>query len=129
MLVIDVTIEHTAILEAKKLGIPIIAVVDTNASPRNLDYIIPGNDDSESSVKFYLEHVAAAIEAGRAKMPKPKEVKKAATVVKAKSSVEKTAKIDKTILLYNLSITRSLTGMLFSTETPKSPPSKFSTHL
>jgi small subunit ribosomal protein S2 len=64
--VIDVGHENIAILEAKKLGIPVIGVVDTNNSPDNIDYIVPGNDDSMGAVKLYASHIAEAIEHGRA---------------------------------------------------------------
>ncbi len=55
--VIDINHELTAILEAKKLNIPIIGIVDTNCNPKYIDYIIPGNDDSMDSIKFYLETI------------------------------------------------------------------------
>ena len=59
--VIDTGSEDIAILEAKKLGIPVIGVVDTNNSPDGVDYIIPGNDDAIRAVKLYLESMADAI--------------------------------------------------------------------
>ncbi|WFE68340.1 30S ribosomal protein S2 [Thiomicrospira sp. R3] len=59
--VIDTGNEDIAILEAKKLGIPVIGVVDTNNSPDGVDYIIPGNDDAIRAVKLYLESMADAI--------------------------------------------------------------------
>lgn len=55
LLIIDIKYEITAVLEAKKLNIPIIGVVDSNSDPDLVDYIIPGNDDSSDSIKFYLE--------------------------------------------------------------------------
>lgn len=59
--VIDSKEEHIAIQEAKRLGIPVVAVVDTNADPEGVNYIIPGNDDAVKSIRFYLGHLADAV--------------------------------------------------------------------
>jgi len=59
--VIDAGHEKIAILEAKKLGIPVISVVDTNTEPKNVDYIIPGNDDAMRAIKLYVEGAAEAV--------------------------------------------------------------------
>jgi small subunit ribosomal protein S2 len=59
--VLDVGYEKNAIAEAKKLGIPVVGIVDSNNSPEKIDYIIPGNDDSIRAVKLYCESVAAAV--------------------------------------------------------------------
>ncbi|MFZ2726291.1 MAG: 30S ribosomal protein S2 [Methylococcaceae bacterium] len=59
--VLDVGYEKNAIMEAKKLGIPVVGIVDTNNSPEDVDYIIPGNDDSIRAVKLYAESVSAAV--------------------------------------------------------------------
>ncbi|MBU6493590.1 MAG: 30S ribosomal protein S2, partial [Burkholderiales bacterium] len=64
--VIDVGYHKIAITEAVKLGVPVIAVVDTNHSPEGVDYIIPGNDDSSKAVALYARGVADAILEGRA---------------------------------------------------------------
>jgi small subunit ribosomal protein S2 len=64
--VIDVGYHKIAIAEARKLGIPLIAVVDTNHSPEGIDYIIPGNDDSSKAVTLYARGIADAIIEGRA---------------------------------------------------------------
>ena len=66
--VIDVGFHKIAIAEAKKLGIPLIAVVDTNHSPEGIDYIIPGNDDSSKAVILYARGIADAIIEGRSNM-------------------------------------------------------------
>jgi small subunit ribosomal protein S2 len=58
--VIDVNKEDLAILEAKKLGIPVVAVVDTNCSPDGVDYIIPGNDDAARAIALYCDLVSRA---------------------------------------------------------------------
>ena len=66
MFVIDVGYHKIAIAEAKKLGIPIIGVVDTNHSPVGIDYVIPGNDDSSKAVALYAKAVADAVLDGKA---------------------------------------------------------------
>ena len=53
--IIDTNIESLAVLEAKKLGIPIVAVVDSNSNPEFIDYPIPGNDDARRSINLYCE--------------------------------------------------------------------------
>ena len=62
----DVGYHKIAITEANKLGIPVIAVVDTNHSPEGVDYIIPGNDDSSKAVTLYARGIADAILEGKA---------------------------------------------------------------
>jgi small subunit ribosomal protein S2 len=66
MFVIDVGYHKIAVLEAKKLGIPIIGIVDSNHSPEGIDYVIPGNDDSSKAVALYARAVADAVLEGRA---------------------------------------------------------------
>jgi len=61
MFVIDVGYEKNAIAEAKKLGIPVVAVVDTNNSPEGIDYVIPGNDDAQRAIQLYTTAMADAI--------------------------------------------------------------------
>jgi len=65
MFVIDVGYHKIAIAEAKKLGIPLIGVVDTNHSPVGIDYVIPGNDDSAKAVALYAKAVADAVLEGK----------------------------------------------------------------
>lgn len=60
LFVIDVGKEDLAIAEAKKLGIPVVAVVDTNCSPKGIDYTIPGNDDAARAIALYCDLVARA---------------------------------------------------------------------
>ena len=60
LFVIDVNKEDLAIAEAKKLGIPVVAVVDTNCSPDGVDYVIPGNDDAARAIALYTDLVARA---------------------------------------------------------------------
>ena len=65
LFVIDVGYHKGAVAEAKKLGIPIIAVVDTNHNPEGVDYVIPGNDDSSRAIRLYARGVADAVLEGR----------------------------------------------------------------
>lgn len=64
--VIDVGYQKGAIVEAKKLGIPVIGIVDTNNSPLGVDFVIPGNDDSTQAIRLYARGIADAILEGRA---------------------------------------------------------------
>ncbi|MFP5460164.1 MAG: 30S ribosomal protein S2 [Gammaproteobacteria bacterium] len=63
--VIDVGYHKIAITEANKLGIPVVAVVDTNHSPQGIDYVIPGNDDSGKAIRLYARGIADAVIEGR----------------------------------------------------------------
>ena len=63
--VIDADHEHIAIKEANNLGIPVIAVVDTNSNPDGVDYIVPGNDDAIRAITLYTDSAANAALAGR----------------------------------------------------------------
>ncbi|MGB5418691.1 30S ribosomal protein S2, partial [Algibacter sp.] len=90
--------EHIAIKEAQKLNIPIFAMVDTNSDPRQVDYVIPANDDASKSIDKILTHVAAAVSGGLAERKaekdvsgEDKEVKKAKKEAKAKAGDEKAA--------------------------------------
>jgi small subunit ribosomal protein S2 len=66
LFVIDVGYHKIAVAEAKKLGIPVIGVVDSNHSPEGIDYVIPGNDDSSKAVALYARAVADAVLEGKA---------------------------------------------------------------
>jgi small subunit ribosomal protein S2 len=66
LFIIDVGYHKIAVQEARKLGIPVIGIVDSNHSPEGIDYIIPGNDDSSKAVILYARGVADAILEGRA---------------------------------------------------------------
>ena len=65
LFVIDIGYHKGAVAEAKKLGIPIIAVVDTNHNPEGVDYVIPGNDDSSRAIRLYARGIADAVLEGR----------------------------------------------------------------
>ena len=66
LFVIDVGHEDIAIHEAKKLGIPVVAIVDTNCSPDGIDYVIPGNDDAMRAIQLYAAGIADAVLEGKA---------------------------------------------------------------
>jgi len=67
MFVVDVVTEENAVNEAKRLGIPVVAMVDTNANPSNIDYIIPANDDAIKSIQIIADYVKQAVAEGVAK--------------------------------------------------------------
>ena len=69
LFVVDVDHEDIAIREAKKLGIPVVAIVDTNCSPEGVDYIIPGNDDAMRAIELYSGLIADAVLDGKASLP------------------------------------------------------------
>ena len=75
LFVIDIGHEDIAIKEAKKLGIPVIAVVDTNYDPALVDYAIPGNDDAIRAVQLYARAAADAVLEGKAAMPSAASVR------------------------------------------------------
>jgi len=75
--VIDVLKEHIAVAEANKLGIPTFAMVDTNSDPRNIDFIIPSNDDATKSIAKILDKVCDAINEGLAERKNTKDKVKA----------------------------------------------------
>jgi len=93
--VIDTRREHIAIAEAKKLGIPIFAMVDTNSDPRPIDFVIPSNDDASRSIDKVLSYITKAIAEGlsnrksdKDKAEAQKEAKKAETKIKAEAKTE-----------------------------------------
>jgi small subunit ribosomal protein S2 len=69
LFVVDVDHEDIALREAKKLGIPVVAIVDTNCSPEGVDYVIPGNDDAMRAIELYAALVADAVLDGKASLP------------------------------------------------------------
>jgi small subunit ribosomal protein S2 len=69
LFVIDVGHEEIALHEARKLGIPVVAVVDTNCSPDGIDYVIPGNDDAMRAILLYAGGVADSVLEGKASLP------------------------------------------------------------
>ena len=99
LFVIDIGHENIAIKEAHTLGIPVVAVVDSNHSPDGVDYVIPGNDDAIRAIKLYTELAAEAILEGRASAPVAGEAEQAAAVEQesaaqtAKQTTKQTAKV------------------------------------
>ena len=69
LFVVDVDHEDIAVREARKLGIPVVAIVDTNCSPDGVDYVIPGNDDAMRAIELYAGMVADAVLDGKASLP------------------------------------------------------------
>lgn len=68
--VTDIIEDANAVKEAQKLGVPVVAIVDTNADPRGIDYVIPANDDAIKSIKLIVDYVVAAVEEGKNSQPK-----------------------------------------------------------
>jgi small subunit ribosomal protein S2 len=69
LFVVDVGHEKIAVDEARKLGIPVVAIVDTNCSPDGIDYVIPGNDDAMRAIQLYAAGVADAVLEGKESVP------------------------------------------------------------
>lgn len=90
VVVVDVKKEATAVLEAVAAGVPVVGLVDTNSDPKGVDYVIPGNDDSEKGISFILEHLSAAVLKGLEKKV-IKEAEEAAEKV-ASAAARKAAK-------------------------------------
>jgi len=90
--VIDIGHEKNAIAESKKLGLPIIGIVDTNHNPEGIDYVVPGNDDSIRAISYYAREVANAVLEAKAaagtQVKKAPVAKKAAPAKKADKVVE-----------------------------------------
>jgi len=80
LFVVDPRKERIAVLEAKKLGIPIVAIVDTNCDPDEIDYVIPGNDDAIRAVKLIAHTIACAVIEGRQGEDAPELVQEAEEV-------------------------------------------------
>ncbi|MCF6297882.1 MAG: 30S ribosomal protein S2 [Flavobacteriaceae bacterium] len=91
ILVVDIKREHIAIAEAQKLNIPIFAMVDTNSDPREIDYVIPSNDDASRSIDKVLSYLIDSIAEGLAERKSNKE-KEVATKTKETTATPKTEK-------------------------------------
>ena len=68
--IVDPNIERTAVKEANKLGIPVVAITDTNCDPEGIDYVVPGNDDAIKSIKLFLEYFSESLSKGSMKSKK-----------------------------------------------------------
>ena len=71
MFIVDLKKERIALLEARRLEIPVVAIVDTNCDPDEVDYLIPGNDDAIRAVRLITARMADAILEGGARAPRP----------------------------------------------------------
>ncbi|PKG50004.1 MULTISPECIES: 30S ribosomal protein S2 [Olleya] len=98
LFVVDIKREHIAIKEAQKLNIPIFAMVDTNSDPRQVDYVIPANDDASKSIDKILTHVIDAVSAGLNERKAEKADKEAAKASKDAAKVEKKAAPKKAVV-------------------------------
>jgi len=83
LFVVDIKREHLAISEAQRLGIPVIALVDTNSDPTLVNYPIPGNDDASKSIELIVSELASAISEGTAARKKEKQIEEAKNQEKA----------------------------------------------
>ncbi len=92
LFVIDVMKEHIAVAEAKRLGIPVFAMVDTNSDPRKVDFAIPANDDATKSISKILDVVIEAIAEGLTERKSEKDKNEDAPVAEAKAEVKADAK-------------------------------------
>jgi small subunit ribosomal protein S2 len=100
LFVIDTGHENIAVKEARRLGIPVIGIVDTNTSPRDIDYMIPGNDDAIRSIRLYCQSIADVIVDARGELELELAREKAEREAKqqeakAKAEAEKAAKAEK----------------------------------
>ena len=94
LFVVDIIREHIAIKEAQKLNIPIFAMVDTNSDPREVEYVIPSNDDASKSITKILENITPAIQEGLAERNSEKENSKEEAKVEAKEETKVETKVD-----------------------------------
>ena len=92
LFVVDVLKEHIAVAEANRLGIPVFAMVDTNSDPRNIDYIIPANDDAKDSIDVVLSACCGAIAEGLEERKVEKADEKAAAEQKEGKAPRKARK-------------------------------------
>jgi small subunit ribosomal protein S2 len=86
--IVDPSREHITVNEAKKLRIPIVAIVDTNCDPDDIDYIIPGNDDAIRAIKLFTSKFADAVMEGKKRLEEKltaESNKETDVIVKAKS--------------------------------------------
>ena len=102
LFVIDVSNENIAVTEARRLGIPVIAVVDTNSDPDNIDMIIPGNDDARRSINLYCDLALKTIQDAQSKMSGDKDQESStsekASEIKQGSKPEVSLEIDKKLI-------------------------------
>ncbi|MDP1574913.1 MAG: 30S ribosomal protein S2 [Coxiellaceae bacterium] len=92
LFVIDVKQEKTSIQEAKRLGIPVAAIVDTNVSPEDVDFMVPGNDDAMRAIRFYCRTIADVIIDSRRSIIEEEAEKDRERAERAKARANKSAK-------------------------------------
>ena len=99
--VVDVKTEEIAVSECRKLGIPVVALVDTNSDPTSVDYPIPGNDDAVKSIRLITEILVEAVQAGlsrrvvQVKAPRAVSAKKAAAEVQPEVTISANIDVEK----------------------------------
>lgn len=91
LFVVDIMAEHIAVKEAQKLNIPVFAMVDTNSDPREVDYVIPANDDASKSIEKILSLVTSAITEGLSEKGNDKEIETETEEVAVEAVKEKTS--------------------------------------
>ncbi len=95
LFVVDVTKENIAVREAKRLGIPVYGIVDTNSNPNDIDFVIPANDDATKSVEVILNALCGAIKEGLDERKVEKEENEAAEAPEQKKERKRVAKKSK----------------------------------
>jgi small subunit ribosomal protein S2 len=93
--IIDTNYESLAIAESVKLGIPIIAILDSNSNPDNIDYPIPGNDDARRSIDLYCNLIRETINNAKSSIPTPEPKKEASNDKKEKTQGKTVQEIDR----------------------------------
>ena len=93
IIIIDSTYESIAVYEAKKLNIPIVAIVDTNANPEEIDFPIPGNDDAIRSIRLFVSKFGEAVKAGMDKRQTDAIVQQEQEIEAGEPETEETAKL------------------------------------
>jgi len=93
IIIIDSTYESIAVYEAKKLNIPIVAIVDTNANPEEIDFPIPGNDDAIRSIRLFVNKFGEAVKAGMEKRQTDDMVQQEQEIEAAEPESEETAEV------------------------------------
>ena len=93
--IIDTNYESLAIAESVKLGIPIIAILDSNSNPDNIDYPIPGNDDARRSIDLYCNLIKETINNAKSSIPAPEPKKEVAQDTKEKIEGKTVQEIDR----------------------------------
>src|SRR5260370_22547246 len=94
--IIDTKKEHIGVVEANKLKIPVVAIVDTNCDPDLIDYVIPGNDDAIRSIKLFTANIADACLEGNQRYQETQASRKGEDNDKQPAPVEETAQRDTT---------------------------------